>query len=82
MEQCLRWDFHFNFSSSEFWSSGDLIFAFAWKTLDACSYQLDNALVLSSSVSHMLTSKEPRHIYIFLYSETFGWVKLYGFLNP
>ena len=82
MEQCLRWDFHFNFSSSEFWSSGDLIFAFVWKTLDVCSYQLDSALVLSSSVSHVLTSKEPRHIFFFLYSETFERVELYIFLNP
>ena len=43
VEQCLRWDFHFNFSSSELLSSADLIFAFAnlifafaKKTLEAC----------------------------------------------
>ena len=29
VEQCLRWDFHFNFSNSELLSSADLIFAFA-----------------------------------------------------
>ena len=43
MEQCLRWDFHLNFSSSKLLSSADLIFAFAnlifafaKKTLEAC----------------------------------------------
>ena len=43
VEQYLRWDFHFNFSCSEFLSSADLIFAFAdlifaiaKKTLEAC----------------------------------------------
>ena len=42
-EQCLTWDFHFNFSNSELLSSADLIFAFAdlifafaKKTLEAC----------------------------------------------
>ena len=43
VEQCLRWDFHFNFSSSKLLSSANLIFAFAdlifsftKKTLEAC----------------------------------------------
>ena len=40
VEQCLRWDFHFNFSNSELLSSADLIFAFAKKTLEACRCNL------------------------------------------
>ena len=43
VEQCLRWDFNFNFSSSKLLSSADLIFAFAnsifafaKKTPEAC----------------------------------------------
>ena len=41
----------------------DLIFAFACKTLDACSSQFDSALVLSSSVSHAHLKRT--EIYIF-----------------
>ena len=44
VEQCLRWDFPFDFSRSELLSSGDLIFAFADlifafanKTLQPCT---------------------------------------------
>ena len=47
VEQCLRWDFHLNFSNSELLSSvdlifafADLIFAFAKRTLDTCRCNL------------------------------------------
>ena len=51
--------------------SSDLIFAFACKTLDACSSQFDSALVLSSSISRAHLKRTEIYIYIY-YSKTFS----------